>query len=1044
MNRRTLLTLSTAACLCGTYALYGVIISPLVSPGPALLREPVVSSREFQNVTSEEKEQAEKYLSHHPWTANAKYAVRNNQTLVFAREREHIADTGKIRFKPFAMIWRQKNEKRDAPPLTIVAESAVVNFARKLDFNGNPGRVIGGALEGAVEIRGPQGLSVEGRDINFAEEALRVWSDNAVNFRFAEHRGRGQGLELDLVPEPGPPADDKPAIVGVATVRLLKDVEMHLVSRPAKDGAPGETVNVASAGKFEFGVESHVASFQNQVRVVRPTGNDQFDTLSCELLTLVFEPEDPEKPEENEENPAADEAGQDSGKSPDGDLKLKFRRLRAEGPNTTVTSQRSEMEARMQELTYDDEARVIALRDAKRVRLVQRDSELFCPEVTAILDEEGQFEQATCRGAGKLTRYAKTPENAPRSRRKRQEEVTAEWLKELRMGPDQDGNLDLIELTGRAILTQTGKMALQADIVRLWVTRDNEGKSNKKRGDQPFGSEDDARKPRRMLALGETVFASPQITGQTERLEVWFVDGPLPAPPVTERDKPQQHNALRPPAIASTRDVTPVARTGKAAPLVSRTSTSGNPPVAKSPTFADVPDPARTGRGASKGKTAQSPQRPPAENKRTEKKRDPQPADNPLHIVSDVIRVRTMMTGGDVQVADVFTEGRVEVRQEHGPGEVPFRLQGNTLHLRNYSETHQVIDVVGTPAHIRDRGMQIEGATIHFDSGANDAAVEGAGVLRLPVTNSFDGKPLDRPQTLDVFWDEKMTFNGLTADFFRNVRTKLNGSELRCEEMHVTLANRISFAEGASRSRKDQESEVKLVVCRDNVELSSSEYAQNRQVEIRKAKGFEFTFDRTTGKVTALGPGTLQLWRRGGNGRAGLAGARANRPSQTETAEWEYTRVSFFGEMNGNSNEFTTRFRDRVRIVNGPVALPTDSIDEDNLPPNGNWMHCEELNLTQHVARGSNPAYIAVVGAGNAELEGFTEQGLFHALAARVSYDQSKELFSMFGDGTHDASFWREEQAGSDRGEIKAQRMDFIPSRNDLKIHRASAAQGGR
>lgn len=1031
--------MSTSACLCGTYALYRMLVSPLVSPGPDLLNERNLSAAEFNSNSSENHPQAEQYLPDQPWAAVAKYEIRNDPTYVYFAEWERIEQSGRVRFKPFAMIWRPKDNDPKEPPITIVCESAVVEFAEKFEITRSPGRVIGGNLEGTVRIRGPNGMAVDGRDFNFVERALRAWSDNPVAFAYGPHSGSGNGIELELIPQPGAPKEDKPAIAGVRTLRLLKDVVMDLVGEPKDNGTPKETVHVTSAGSFEFGVESHVATFQKKVRVVRPTGNDQFDKLSCEQLTLVFEP----KPSEERAEAAAavapaakaDDATSGFGRDLD---KLQFRRLRAEGANTTVISQTSELQAVMQELTYDEQARVIALRDAKQVRMLQRNNELRCPEVTAVLDEAGQIEQATCRGAGKLFSYQKDAENLRQPRGKKQIEFAAEWLKQLRMEPDKQTNLDLIEFTGQAVLSQPEKMALRADIVRLWVTPDKDGQGMRGMAERPIGAEGAGAKPKKMLALGNAEFASPKITGTTERLEVWFEEGPQPQPPTTgPADRTRKHGVLRPSQSPSGQRVTPVAQTVRANANRSVTDARGasrRDAAVRPAAQADVSDSAVPARSPRPKRGRPAPVEP-----------EPAPAENPLHVVADRMQVQMIMVdGGDPQLAKVVTAGRVHVTQDHGKGGAPFDLRGDRLDLKNYSDTHQVIHVTGQPAHIHDRGMQLEGADIHFDRGENLARVEGPGVLRLPVSQGLDGKPLETAQLLDVFWQEKMRFDGETADFFAKVRTQLNGSEMRCEEMHVTLAQRISFSEEIDRS---QETKVRLVVCRDGVRLKSHEYKENRLVEIRTAEGFEFALDQTTGNITAQGPGTLELWRRGTGNRAGLAtstGVKANRPLKTESAEWEYTRVKFAGRMNGNANEKTTKFKDRVIIVYGPVNRATDTVDEDELPLSGGWMRCDELDLTQLPGGGSGEDSMAVVGRGNAELEGRSEHGQFHAQAGQVSFDGSKGLYSLFGEGGHDATLSRQQHDGSSRGSIAARRMEFIPSLDKVNIQGASGAQGGR
>jgi hypothetical protein len=617
------------------------------------------------------------------------------------------------------------------------------------------------------------------------------------------------------------------------------------------------------------------------------------------------------------------------------------------------------------------------------------------------------------------------------------------------MRPDPESQLDLIELTGRAVLSQTRRMALQADVIRLWLTPQEKGKTGARRFDATEGnSAEEQPRPRRLLALGEAAFASPKITGETGRLEVWFDEGPLPsAPQAPPEDRTSRRQSLRLPTLAPGVHGASVPRIR----LVQHTPSAGQrrhdsrkTRVASGRGLAAVasekapPEPRRRQAAPAKGRES-PPASPPKEAPRD-------PAENPAHVVADRIRVRAMMDGDDTDVAEVITEGRVHVTQKRREGEPPFDLKGDHLHLRNYSEVHQVIDVTGRPAHIRDRGLQVEGAKIHFDRGANLAHVDGAGVLRLPVKRGFDGKPLPDSQLLDIFWQERMRFDGETARFFAGVRTQMSGSEIRCEEMHVALDQRISFTE----ERDDQnglEPKVRSVLCRDGVELKSNEYVEDRLVQRRVARGFEFTFDQEKNSIAAQGPGTLEFWRSGGAMRPGLArstGARANKPLQADSTEWEYTRVDFAGHMDGNVERRSTTFHDDVRVVYGPVPTSTDTIDlyVELLPLYAGRMKCEELHLVQHPGEENKGGNIALAARTNAELEGRTEHGLFHGKAARLSFDQAKDLFILFGDGRRDATIWRESQIGSGRSSVEAQRMDFIPSQNEVKVDRASGAQG--
>lgn len=992
MDRRTLLTVSTAACLCGMYEAYAMFVGPMLSPQSDLVSKGTTTDREsISSKPAANVRQAEKYLSHLGWDAStAKYQFRSNEGIFYFQEWEPVEETGHVKFQPFAMIWRPKSSKPEDDPYTLSSESAVVAFAEKFDIKNasHLGRVVGGSLKGKVGIRGPNDLAIDGHDFFFAEEATRVWSDQPVNFQQGLHTGRGQGMELDLIPAEGPPNPDKPAVTGVRTVRLLKKVAMELAAKAKSADKPDETVFVDCEGSFEYDVESNVATFHKNVLVNRPTGGGQSDRLkNCELLTLVFErmEKPPAEDADREEKPVPTDDGFGA---PGGNLE--FRRLRAEGPTLTVISQRSEMEGRMNELTYDAQARVVAMRDAKRVKLVQQNNELFCPEITAVLDESGDVERALCRGAGKLFRYAK-PDTGKKSGKKRTVEVAAEWKEQLQKTPDPETGLDLIEFKGRAVINQAGIQSLRGDVVGLWITPQGEKpeEAARQNGDA-FAAKDNDRKqpqPKRMLALRDVEFASPKINGRTERLEVWFDEGPLPEPPQAEK-----------PGTASVSG-----RTKK--PAIAK----GKPPA------------------------TQTAGRQPAD-------RD---AENPLSLTADVIRVRTLRDSGDVdpQLSEVITEGHVHVTRQNPAGQPPLDLKGDTLHLWQFSEFNQVLDVKGTPgapAHIQDRGMQIEGPDIHFDRGQNLASVMGSGVLRLPMKKDIQGKLLDTPQMLDVFWREKMEFDGQVAKFFEKVKAQLTDSEIRCEEMQVTFERRISFAEDA---RASETTEVKHVLCRDNVKLKNYEYKNNQVAEVRMAEAATFAIDRATGRMTSQGPGKLFFWRRG-NGKAIGVEPKAkvvqNRGLAAEPSEWEYTQVNFRGKMDGNTNERITTFYDRVSVLYGPVANSTETIDEDHLPKDGGWMRCDRMQLTQHPVTKAQQAYVEMEAAGNTELEGRS----FYAMAPYASYDESKGLYILKGHGKQNARIWREAQPGAARSAHEAQRMEFIPSQYKLHIDNSAGGQG--
>ena len=77
---------------------------------------------------------------------------------------------------------------------------------------------------------------------------------------------------------------------------------------------------------------------------------------------------------------------------------------------------------------------------------------------------------------------------------------------------------------------------------------------------------------------------------------------------------------------------------------------------------------------------------------------------------------------------------------------------------------------------------------------------------------------------------------------------------------------------------------------------------------------------------------------------------------------------------------------------------------------------------------------------GNAEMEGQNRE--FHGMADTISYDESKGMFMLRSIGTRKATIWRQTRPGAEPSRAEAQRMEFIPSRNDLKTFGTSGVEG--
>ncbi|NOX55246.1 MAG: hypothetical protein GXP27_12575, partial [Planctomycetes bacterium] len=175
----------------------------------------------------------------------------------------------------------------------------------------------------------------------------------------------------------------------------------------------------------------------------------------------------------------------------------------------------NELVAHVTELIYDGPSRVAVLRSDSAARVTHRTSILVCPEITVTHDEQGKIVSAWCRGAGRLEH---------RDRRNDRLILDAGWLTQMRLYPDPNSNWNLIEMQDQAHVAKADQqMALKADLIRLWYEPAERNRSKPTSADSDGGPKGLRKnRPHYLIASGHVEITSPQLEGQTERLEVSF------------------------------------------------------------------------------------------------------------------------------------------------------------------------------------------------------------------------------------------------------------------------------------------------------------------------------------------------------------------------------------------------------------------------------------------------------------------------------------------------------------------------------------------
>lgn len=944
--RQLLLTLGLGLGLSGLCWLYASALNPMLMPMQKLVSQSHDISRQLQLTRPREYvEMAQRFLDSQPWAAEADgmFASETKTTYFYTREITPVENDRAVELSPFALIWFPDGTKPDDEPITIACDKAYVRFSspvNAVDFR--PGRPVLASLEGGVTIEGPDGLLIKGPTFVFDEEPMHIRCDSTVRFRYRQNRGTARSLQIELLADEDLRRKDSFAVTGVQSFMLRSNVRMDLVSED------GEQVQIRSAGQFEYVLSEQVATFENDVRVYRPTGPEMYDSLQCDLLTLSFASSDSQQP-----TPEEGFAGMGG--------KLELRELRATGRNVTLESQENDLAAaNLRELVYDLPGKTVAMVSDQLIEAQLQSTLLQCPTIRLLHDDDGRMVSARCSGPGRLVNYdSETTERV----------LSAGWQRELYKHPDPETGLDVIELEEQAIVQQHGSDAgLGAESIKLWY---------QELPDRQRGADEDSSRfrPVRLVAQNQVVLISSEMRAETNDLEVRFE--------------------------------------------AAHSRTSGSVTASTEPHSTPV---------QTTSASVQS---------------DEPGAEEPLAVTADRIEVRVSQLDGlqDPRVEEIATFGRVVVTQARQDSAESLRLTGESLHMQNGSD--QVVELRGEPAIVQTSEMGIEARNIKLDRANNLVEVDGRGLLMILSKRSLEGKELPEPQRLDIWWNEKMNFDGQTAQFYGDVDAKLQHSSLKCQEMRVDLTRPVSFSDEQPGQRDDVD--VHKVFCRDGVTVKSDRYEGNVTKDIFRGGFYEFSLDQQTGKTEATGRGWINIWQRADDKRAPLGngiGGQPNRPAQLQQTEWTYIRIEFDGSASGNIEQSHLEFKDGVRIISGGVAHPHETIDRDHLPLNAGWLRSRKLTIHRHDAPTGNATYHELVASDNVWMEGRTKNGVFTALADQISYDESKDTFILRSHKGQPAKIYREKRIGGTRDEFEGRRMQFSPSTNVVQIDEATGFQG--
>jgi len=890
-----------------------------------------------------------------------------------------------------------------------VPQGAVLEFDEPLDLRqGRLARLIGGSLRGQVTIRGTPStpgadddIEIVTRDVELEE--LEVRTPEMVQFRYGRSTGSGRSLLARLLPRSGG-SESGPSIGGIDSIRLERDVQMRLegmeggllpgpsgsVAAAAKtvasDAAP---VLVSCRGGLCLNVSANVITCEDQVEVVRTTPGGSTDQLACELLAIVL----------GRHSPAAGSR-----------TELQPIEIQAKGTPVVARSSGSGLEARAARLGYEIATRRILLDGEEPVSLVARDTELEARSIDYVPGPDAGPGALMAVGPGWLrTRSAGSPP------------VQARWKKWLRMRPDGAGHVASIAGDAEVAVETQGR--LSGSEMHLWldlIKRPGQADGSLAAAAEKGGAGPDLSgvRPTRMLARGMVEVEAEQLAARTDRMEIWF--------------RSQDPAAAPAPASAG-------GPAGQPAMAAAARSTAQTPAAA-----ATVPQPSGQGK----------------------------PAAGRMVATAALVRGLVIMGGQRGELEEMSLEGQVHVVEEQleqsaaalavgGPrdaAEPGMEICGDQMQLTRPTRLDARAIVSGRPAEVRGRGLDLQGPLIDFDRGRNRLMVDGAGRLKVPLaagtagfesfgmTGSMAAPPAAlataapvaaQAGALDVTWQGRMDFDGLTARFVDRVVTASGGTNVRAGSLDVVFNRPFEFA--TSQPQPAVRPDIARIACGSGVRIES-ESAQDGAKSVEQLFVRDLVIDRTTGNVTGTGPGRLSSTRFGQAPGMDLSatpqgpGTAAAAVAPPRPDELTYLGVNFQRGMRGNINRRVMEFHQRVEAIWGPVARWGDTLDPHaptGLPPRVVTISSDVLGVGQAPpAPGQRRSTIELAAGGNVLVEGDS----FTARSARLTWSEAKDLLVFEGDGRSDAQLYRQVKVGAATSSASAGKILYWRAINRIDV----------
>lgn len=984
------------------FLIYDILAVPMIEPAVSIASSSATNWATGETPTQHIRPIFADLFPQGAWERNNPKVLKTTQGTLLFRDYQTLQDN-RLKLEPLTLVIYvdgqppQSGKQKNNPIVLKAPEGAVLQFDGALDLSqGKIGNLIGGELTGEITIHSRESASGAEDDLFITTRMVtidkqRLYTTSSVAFRFG--RNHGSGRDLSITFDPPKVGESKTRRKGLGNVRSLELLHVDLFNLMTSYDGPliggvGQDpsnleklspvpIKVTCNGSLQFDFRENIASLSDDVRVERNNPNGTVDLLTCQLLAIHFQ----KRRSITDTSSNLDHSNAPTSETPSQQLNVKKlvavgspARLEAPSYDTSVVGSHLEYDILTRHLYVEDQNAVVLRHGVNSAKAPVIDYQLMeNPQRLGVL-------KAT--GSGSLS--------IGRSKTSRGHFV-ARWEDSIQLVPD--GDRHRLSISSKAYLRAEERGEFRGDQLHVWLREQPKHVVQQQPmadtlSTQATQNDDWDIVPEKLLAIGNVQIDSPRLSGQTERVEAWFVS-------------PDSHTADRP---SST-----------------QTSSSESGLAANADLFAPQPS---------------SRQKPVKYNIQGDLVQLQMIRRASEYALEDLTIV------GNVELSQTVDRLRPQT---------PLRVIGTTLRLQKVTSPAPKLQIAGntetrSPAEVTAQGMVVRGDIISLDQGRNVLAIDGGGEVHFsdltnatPEARRFDGE-------IGLRWSEGMQFDGWKAT--ATGRIQVTGSKWINPEEQIQFTGKsraltILVNDFVDFKNPPQEENIKVhqLFLHDQVDTENRTFdRQGIQKSFDRMQLRDLAVNQLNGHFHANGPGWIKTVR-----YAKDTTEQPRPPTITDSqkaSELIHIHVDYNREIVGNFENREVTFSNQVKAIYGPVDFWEATISEQEVLSQwgkGALLTCEQLSIVQMQNEQKN--WVELIAGGNTKVEGLDKAGYFTALAHRIKYSQAKEMLLLEGDGRRDAILKRRKKIGAEESKIAAQRITYWPKTDNFDLQEADTLE---